>query len=65
MVDRNSCIESNHIDPDQIPSSAASDLCLHCLAMSLLWDAGHNWIKCLRVLHLYFSSVLTYYMTFA
>ena len=27
------------MDPDQTPRSAASDLGLHCLPMSLLWDA--------------------------
>ena len=26
-------------DPDQTPRIAASDLDLHCLRMSLLWDA--------------------------
>ena len=25
--------------------SAASDLGLHCLPMSLLWDARHKWVK--------------------
>ena len=28
----------NSIDLDQTPHSAASDLGLHCLQMSLLWD---------------------------
>ena len=23
----------------------ASDLALHCLPMSLLWDTGHKWVK--------------------
>ena len=27
------------------PHSAASDLGLHCLPMSLLWDARHKWVK--------------------
>ena len=30
---------ANSVDPDQTPRSAASDLDLHCLPMSLLWDA--------------------------
>ena len=30
---------ANSVDPDQTPRSAASDLGLHCLLMSLLWDA--------------------------
>ena len=35
----------NIVDPDQTPRSAASDLGLHCLAVSLLWDARLNWVK--------------------
>ena len=31
-------------DPDQMPSSVASDLGLNCLSMSLLWDARHKWV---------------------
>ena len=31
------------IDPDQTPRSAASDLGLQCLRMSLLWGARHKW----------------------
>ena len=30
---------ANSVDPDQTPQNAASDLGLHCLLMSLLWDA--------------------------
>ena len=30
---------ANSADPNQTPRSVASDLGLHCLAMSLLWDA--------------------------
>ena len=29
---------ANSVDPDQTPRSAASDLDLHSLPMSLLWD---------------------------
>ena len=32
-------LNANSIDPDQTPRSAASDLGLHCLHMSHLWDA--------------------------
>ena len=28
-----------------MPHSAASDLGLHCLPMSLLWDARLKWVK--------------------
>ena len=28
--------------------SAASDLGLHCLPLSLLWDARHKWVKLLQ-----------------
>ena len=30
---------ANSVDPDQMPCSAASEQDLHCLSMSLLWDA--------------------------
>ena len=32
------------VDPDQTPRSVASVLGLHCLLMSLLWDARHKWV---------------------
>ena len=38
---------ANSLDPDQTPRFAASDLGLHCLSMSLLWDARHKLINCL------------------
>ena len=38
-------LNANCVDPDQTPRSAASDLGLHCLLMSLLWNARHKWIK--------------------
>ena len=36
---------ANSVDPDQTPRSTASDLGLHCLPMSLLWDTSHNWVN--------------------
>ena len=36
---------ANSVDPDQTPCSSASDLRLHCLPMSLLWEARHKWVK--------------------
>ena len=33
-----------NVDPDQTPRSAASDLGLQCLQMSLLWDTRHKWV---------------------
>ena len=41
-------LNKNSLEPDQIPCSVASDLGLHCLPVSLLWDAGHKWVKCLN-----------------
>ena len=38
-------INANSVDPDQTPRSAASDLGLHCLPMSNLWDARHKWVN--------------------
>ena len=34
---------SKSVEPNQTPRSAASDLYLHCLPMSLLWDARIKW----------------------
>ena len=39
------CPKSRQCNPDQTPRSVASDLSLHCLPMSLSWDARHKWIK--------------------
>ena len=38
-------LSANSVDPDQTPHSAASDLLLHCLPMSLLWDTRHKWVQ--------------------
>ena len=40
----------NSVDPDQTLRSAASDLCLHCLPISLSWDARHG-LKRARISH--------------
>ena len=38
-------LNANIVDPDQMPRSAASDLDLHCLLMSYLWDARVKLVK--------------------
>ena len=38
-------VYTNRVDPDQTPRSVASDLGLHCLPISLLWDARLKWVK--------------------
>ena len=38
-------VNANSVDSDQTPRSAASDLGLHCLPMSHLWDARHKWVN--------------------
>ena len=45
MFYRNLCIYANSVDPDQTPRSAASELGLRCLQMTLLWDARLYWVK--------------------
>ena len=35
---------ANSVDPDQTPHSAVSDLGLHYLPMSFLWDTRLKWI---------------------
>ena len=34
----------NGVDPDQMLHSMASDLGLHYLPVSLLWDSRHKWV---------------------
>ena len=36
---------ANSVDPDQMLCSAMSDLGLHCLPMSLVWDARLKWVN--------------------
>ena len=50
-------IDSNSVDPDQTPRSAASDLGIHCLQMSHLWDARHKWVNLYVFLFIYFCDV--------
>ena len=38
-------LNANNVDPDQTPRSAASDLGLRCLPMSLLWEARLEWLN--------------------
>ena len=38
-------LNANSVDPDQTLHSAASDLGLHCLPASLLWDARLIWVN--------------------
>ena len=45
MFCRISDLNANSIAPDQTLHSAASDLDLHCLPMSLLWEARLKWVK--------------------
>ena len=45
MFYRNSSINANSVDPDQMPHSEASDLELNCLLMSLLWEARLKWVN--------------------
>ena len=41
----NNVFNANSVDPDQTPRSAVSDLGLHRLSLSLLWDTRHKWVK--------------------
>ena len=38
-------LNANSVDPYQTPSSVASDLGLHCLLMSLIWDDRLKWVN--------------------
>ena len=37
-------LKTNSVDPDQTPLPVAYDLGLHCLPISLLWDARLKWV---------------------
>ena len=37
-------LNANSVEPDQMPGSVASDMFLHCLPVSLLWDARLKWV---------------------
>ena len=49
-------LNANSVDPDQTPRSAASDLGLHCLPMSLLRDAGLIWGSCFDHIYLVYRG---------
>ena len=36
---------ANSVDPNQTPCSAAYDLSLHCLPMSLERESRHKWVE--------------------
>ena len=36
---------ANNVDPDQMLHSAGSDLGLHCLPVTLSWDARHKCVN--------------------
>ena len=36
---------ANSVDPDQTPHAVASDMGLHYLPASFLWDTRHKWVK--------------------
>ena len=35
---------TNNVDPDQMSHNVASDLCLLCLPMTLLWVSRKEWV---------------------
>ena len=45
MLQRNPVLNANSADPSQSTRSVVSDSSLHCLLLSLLWDARHKWVK--------------------
>ena len=45
MFYRNPVFNANNVDPDQMPYCVASDLGLHCLLMSLLWELSINGLR--------------------
>ena len=49
---------ANSVDPYQTPRVAASDLALHHLSMSLLWDARLKRVKETLNIFLFFNAVI-------
>ena len=56
-------LNTTSVDPAQTPNSAASDLGLHCLQMSLLWDARHKWVKGVVLCEIVVISLLVTYLS--
>ena len=52
-------LKANSVDPDQTPRSAASDLGLYCLPVSLLRDTRLKWVNVVAHLLLSVSSTCT------
>ena len=50
---------ANSIEADQRSRSAASDLGLHCLPMSLLWDTRNKWVKNIQFCGFYLYKKIT------
>ena len=48
----------NCVNLNQRPQKAASDLGLHCLPMSLLWDTRYKWVMVYQVLQRFLESSL-------
>ena len=42
-------LNANSVDPDQTPHCAASDLGIHCLPISNLWDVRLKWVNMFAV----------------
>ena len=45
FLEKNAKLFANSGDPDQMLCSAASDLGLHCLPITLLWVSRLQWVK--------------------
>ena len=49
---------ANSEDPDQTPRSAASDLGLHCLPVTLLQVSGLKWVNRLYKMFIFQAAIL-------
>ena len=58
-------LNTNSVNPDQTQHSAASDLGLYCLPMSLLWDARLKWVKATGYNRKKIAAILQRDITFA
>ena len=61
FITENPVLNAISVDPDQTPRSAAYDLGLYYLPMSLLWDTRH---KCVNYSNRHKQTVMTHLIFF-
>ena len=52
-------LKAKSVGPEQMPHSVVSNLALHCLPMSLLWDARLKWVNPLMPCGVFYLMIWT------